>query len=121
MAIDQSDVYFICLGKFIIFFNYSLLICVLALHPAYKTAYTKHHWHDYYYKTGMLALEQAFDCYAAKLSASKSKIATLLQQPSISSIFDILSLLINIFRAKQVIKTPRPWCILNAGCYPCTS
>jgi hypothetical protein len=55
----------------------------------------------------MLALEQAFDCYAVKLPASKPKIATPLQHPSMSSIFDILSLLINIFRAKQVIKTPR--------------
>jgi hypothetical protein len=94
------------------------LICVLALHPAYKTAYAKHHWDDYYYKTDMLALKQAFDCYAAKLPASKSKIATPLQQPSISSIFNILSLLINIFRAKQVIKTSRLWCILDTGCYP---
>jgi hypothetical protein len=43
------------------------------------TAYAKYHWDDYYFKTGMLALEQAFDCYAAKLPASKSKIATPLQ------------------------------------------
>ena len=58
MATDQSDMFFICLGKLKhIFGVILLLISSLALEPTIKVEYAKQKWDEFSYNQGMAALK----------------------------------------------------------------
>ncbi|EGO30272.1 hypothetical protein SERLADRAFT_404520 [Serpula lacrymans var. lacrymans S7.9] len=55
IAIDQADIYFIC----------------LALDPGVKLEYTQAHWDKIYHFNGLKALKKKFDVYVKKFKKSK--------------------------------------------------
>jgi hypothetical protein len=66
--VDNTDVYFVCLGKL------SAVICVhcrahsndLALDPNFKTAYAEKNWDDEYYEQGMVKLRDVVSTHISQ-------------------------------------------------------
>ncbi|THG98389.1 hypothetical protein EW026_g3789 [Hermanssonia centrifuga] len=69
MAIDQTDIYYVC----------------LALDPGIKTEYTLQNWERKYNNSGMAALEEAFDYYAENTTESETVEPAKAQSKTLST------------------------------------
>ncbi|PSS37546.1 hypothetical protein PHLCEN_2v622, partial [Hermanssonia centrifuga] len=67
-AVDDSDMYFIC----------------LALDPTYKIEYTKQNWDNHHHQNGMVAFRKTFDTYAEQYEPKTTKQAVAAQSTQIT-------------------------------------